>query len=167
MKNIYLTLAMALFTLCVVTVVSAEETGSTKVESTASTSAPELPWQVISSGGTDATSGGMRLRGSVGQTATTYSTSGSLELNAGFWQNFSFGSGGCCLGIRGDADGNGIDNTVLDLTYIINDIFRGGPPSLCPEEADLDGDGTPATVLDLTFIINDIYRGGPSPGACP
>jgi hypothetical protein len=127
----------------------------------------QLQLKVISSGGTDATSSGMRLRGTVGQTATTYSTAGSLALNAGFWQDFSGLSGGCCIGIRGDANGDGIDNNVLDLTYIINDIYRGGPPSPCIEESDLNGDGTPANVLDLTFIINDIYRGGPPPGSCP
>src|SRR3990172_5526392 len=96
---------------------------------------PELPWKVVSSGGTDATSGGLRLRGTVGQTAATYSTAGILELNAGFWQNFG-AAGGCCIGIRGDADGNGIDNDVEDLTYIIDNIFRGGPPPPCPQEAD-------------------------------
>jgi hypothetical protein len=144
----------------------AEESSSGKSEATTGVTAPELPWKVISGGGTDATSGAMRLRGTVGQTATNFSAAGALELNAGFWQNFNFGGGGCCIGIRGDADGNGTDNTVLDLTYIINDIFRGGPPSPCPEESDLDGDGSPATVLDLTFIINDIYRGGPAPGPC-
>jgi hypothetical protein len=50
---------------------------------------------------------------------------------------------------------------------MINDIYRGGPDSPCPEEADLDNNGTPSTVLDLTYLINDIFRGGPDSPACP
>jgi len=128
-------------------------------------SQPQLPWKVVSSGGTDATSGSMKLRGTVGQTSTIASTAGSLNLNAGFWQNFA-GAEGCCVGIRGDLNGDGNDNTILDLNYIVNDIFRGGPASTCPGEADLNGDGNPSTILDLNFIVNDIFRGGPTPGAC-
>ena len=73
----------------------------------------------------------------------------------------------CCVGIRGDIDGNGTTADILDLTYMVNDIFRGGPDSPCPEEADLDNNGTPSTILDLTYLINDIFRGGPNPPACP
>ncbi len=129
-------------------------------------SQPELRWKVISSGGTNATSGGLKLRGTVGQTATTFSTGGALELNAGFWHNFGT-AGGCCIGIKGDFNGDGLENTILDLTFIIDDIFRGGPPAACPEESDLNGDGQLATILDLTYIIDDIFRGGPAPGNCP
>ncbi len=72
----------------------------------------------------------------------------------------------CCIGIRGDIDGNGDGNSVIDMTYLINNMFRGGPASPCPREADLNNDGRSATILDLTFIIDDLYRGGPSPGGC-
>ena len=72
----------------------------------------------------------------------------------------------CCIGIRGDIDGDGDDNGVLDLTYLIDYIFRGGPAPLCPREADLNNDGLSATILDLTSIIDDIFRGAPSPGNC-
>ena len=119
-----------------------------------------LPWKVVSSGGTNATSGALKLRGTIGQTATTFSTAAALKLNSGFWQNF--GSGSCCVGVKGDFNGDGAENNVLDLTFLINDIFRGGPSAPCPEETDLNGDGTKANVQDLTFLINDIYRGGPS-----
>jgi hypothetical protein len=76
-------------------------------------------------------------------------------------------SSSCCVGVRGDIDNNGVDATVLDLTYMINDIFRGGADPVCPGEADLDNDGAPSTVLDLTFLINRIYRGGPLTPLCP
>jgi hypothetical protein len=129
-------------------------------------SQPVLRWKVISSGGTNATSGSLKLKGTIGQTATTLSTSGATKLNAGFWQNFG-ASGGCCIGVRGDFNGDGIENNILDLTFIIDDIFRGGPAAACPAESDLNGDGILANILDLTYIIDDIFRGGPPPGPCP
>ncbi len=73
----------------------------------------------------------------------------------------------CCAGIRGDIDGNGTTADVFDLTFMINDIFRGGPPSPCPEEADLDNNGISSYVPDLTYLINNIFRGGPDFPACP
>ena len=73
----------------------------------------------------------------------------------------------CCIGLRGDFDGDGNNATVLDLNFLIDDIFRGGPDSPCPEEADINNDGQISTVLDLTFIIDVIYRGGAAPDSCP
>lgn len=72
----------------------------------------------------------------------------------------------CCVGIRGDFDGNGTTADIQDLTYLIDDIYRGGPSSPCPEEADLDNNGTPSQVQDLTYLINDLFRGGPNPPDC-
>lgn len=67
---------------------------------------------------------------------------------------------GCCIGLRGDYDGDGIDARVADLTYLIDRIFRGGSPALCSIEADMNNDGTPSGILDLTFLIDNIFRGG-------
>ncbi len=125
----------------------------------------EHSWKVVSSGGTNATSGTLKLRGTVGQTAAAVSTSGTLNLNAGFWQDFG-ASSGCCIGIKGDFNGDGRENTLLDLNFLVNDIFRTGPSALCPEETDINGDGRLATLLDLNFLVNDIFRTGPSPGPC-
>ncbi len=72
----------------------------------------------------------------------------------------------CCIGIRGDIDGNGDDNSFFDLVYLIDYIFRGGPAPPCPIEADLNFDGRSATAIDLVYIIDDIFRGAPSPGPC-
>ena len=72
----------------------------------------------------------------------------------------------CCIGIRGDIDGDGNDNNFFDLVYLVNYIFRGGPAPPCPIEADLNFDGRSATVIDLVYIIDDIFRGAPSPGPC-
>ncbi|MEE8150069.1 MAG: hypothetical protein V3T75_06405, partial [candidate division Zixibacteria bacterium] len=75
---------------------------------------------------------------------------------------------GCCEGIRGDMNGdNSATTDILDLTYIVDWIFRGGSAIACPEEADINGDGVPGNVLDLTFVVDVIFRGGAQPGPCP
>ncbi|MCH7947058.1 MAG: S8 family serine peptidase [candidate division Zixibacteria bacterium] len=76
---------------------------------------------------------------------------------------------GCCSELSGDVnnDSSPIPN-VLDLTYLVDFIFRGGPAAVCPQEANLDGSLLPGpTILDLTYIIDVIFRGGPDPIACP
>jgi len=98
----------------------------------------------------------------VGQGTSALTSITDLKNNL----NYVPGPGSCCIGIRGDVDGNGTDNNILDLNYMVNDIFRGGPPSPCSLEADIDSNGTPSTILDLNFLVNDIFRGGPSPGPC-
>ncbi len=75
----------------------------------------------------------------------------------------------CCIGNKGNVNGDINDQvTILDLTYMIDRLFRGGPPAPCPEEANLDNDpNNNMTILDLTFLIDRIFRGGPPPGPCP
>lgn len=75
-------------------------------------------------------------------------------------------SGSCCLTSRGDLNFDGSDANILDLTFCVNRIFRGGPPAICPIEADVNNDGTPTNILDLTYLVNRIFRGGPAPGGC-
>ncbi|MCH7948839.1 MAG: SBBP repeat-containing protein, partial [candidate division Zixibacteria bacterium] len=72
----------------------------------------------------------------------------------------------CCDGNRGDLNGDGDDANILDLTFAVDRIFRGGAASDCPEEADINADGTPHNILDLTFLVDRIFRGGPAPGPC-
>lgn len=70
----------------------------------------------------------------------------------------------CCLDTTGNVDFDLKDKcNILDLTYMQQTIFYGGPPAPCPEEADLNGDGQSATILDLTFLIDFIFRGGARP----
>ena len=71
-----------------------------------------------------------------------------------------------CVGSRGDINGDNTIANVLDLTYLIDNIFRGGPGSGCPSEADLNNDGNVASILDLTYLVDRIFRGGPPPGPC-
>ncbi len=71
-------------------------------------------------------------------------------------------------GFRGDVNYDGDDANILDLTFLVDFIFRGsGDPGPCPEEADVNGDGDSADILDLTFLVDFIFRGGPPPGPCP
>ena len=76
----------------------------------------------------------------------------------------------CCIGTRGDVNGDGEDANILDLTFVVDYIFRGsGDPGSCQDESDVNSDGDPTSpnILDLTFLVDDIFRGGPSPGPCP
>ncbi len=73
----------------------------------------------------------------------------------------------CCAGQTGDLDesGNPLPD-ILDLTFLVNRIFRGGPNASCAGEADVNGDGQSSNILDLTFVVNYIFRGGAVPPAC-
>lgn len=74
----------------------------------------------------------------------------------------------CCVGNRGDANGDGTDANVLDLTYLIDYLFRGGTLVECTEEGNMNSDPNEnIDIFDLTFLIDAIFRGGPQPGACP
>ncbi|MCH7948294.1 MAG: hypothetical protein IIC66_10905, partial [candidate division Zixibacteria bacterium] len=100
-----------------------------------------------------------------------------VRSNDGFgWSEFSntmvayIGAGSpCCVGRRGDMNGDDSmgDPNILDLTYIVDFIFRGGVPPLCFEEGDTNGDCNSGNIVDLTFLVDYIFRGGPPPDACP
>ncbi|MFH1699613.1 MAG: dockerin type I domain-containing protein [Candidatus Zixiibacteriota bacterium] len=62
---------------------------------------------------------------------------------------------------RGDANGDyGI--SVGDAVYIINIIFKGGPPSDPAERADANCDNN-VNIGDAVFLINHIFKGGNPP----
>jgi hypothetical protein len=72
----------------------------------------------------------------------------------------------CCRGTRGDLNGDGVELNVLDLTFAVDRIFRGGSASSCPGEADVNRDKSILDVLDLTFCVDRIFRSGPPSTAC-
>ena len=80
--------------------------------------------------------------------------------------NDGVGDACCCIGIRGDLNGDGTPSNILDLTYAVDRIFRGGLPYGCPNEADINGDGGIGNILDLTYLVDRIFRGGPPPPPC-
>lgn len=72
----------------------------------------------------------------------------------------------CCLGIRGDFNGDGNDANILDLNFCVNRIFRGGPMPTCLKEGDVNGDTNSTNIIDLNYLVNRIFRGGPLPVGC-
>ena len=130
--------------------------------------ANDIDWQVVSSGGTEGESGTYRLSGTLSQTAVDTGSSGSYLLRHGFWQDF--GSGCCIPPIRGDVklDGSpgelGID--VADLVYLVNYMFKKGPPPQCFEEADVNAD-CQIDIADLVYLVNYMFKQGPAPKPCP
>jgi len=76
--------------------------------------------------------------------------------------------GGCCDDdIRGDVNDDDNDANILDLTFLVDRIFRGGPAPTCFEESDVNSDCNAHDILDLVFLVDRIFRGGPAPGPCP
>ncbi|HEX2897606.1 MAG TPA: M14 family zinc carboxypeptidase [candidate division Zixibacteria bacterium] len=65
--------------------------------------------------------------------------------------------------ICGDIDGNGQFQGIVDLNYLINRIFRGGPLPPIPQAADVNGSGGDANIIDLNYMVNYVFRGGPAP----
>ena len=73
----------------------------------------------------------------------------------------------CCVGGRGDVNYDGNNADVLDLTFLVDYIFRGsGNSGRCYHESDVNGDGNSANILDLTYLVDVIFRGGPVPPGC-
>ncbi|UCD94335.1 MAG: peptidoglycan DD-metalloendopeptidase family protein [Candidatus Zixiibacteriota bacterium] len=66
--------------------------------------------------------------------------------------------------VCGDADASGAVN-LLDVTFIINYLYKEGPAPVPPEGADANGDGS-TNLLDVSHIINYLYKEGPEP-ICP
>nr|MBN2278130.1 hypothetical protein [candidate division Zixibacteria bacterium] len=64
----------------------------------------------------------------------------------------------------GDANADGRVN-ILDGTYIINYLYRGGPAPVYPDLADVNHSES-INILDVTYLIVYLYRGGPEPD-CP
>jgi len=71
-----------------------------------------------------------------------------------------------CMSVRGDVNNDGSESNILDLTFLVDRIFRGGPAAACPVEADVNSDGSSSNILDLTFLVDRIFRGGPATGPC-
>ncbi len=70
-----------------------------------------------------------------------------------------------CCKVRGDADHSSSIN-VADLTFLVNYLFKGGPPPPCIEEGDADSSGG-INVADLTYLVAYLFKGGPAPQPCP
>ncbi len=135
-----------------------EPTSSVSQSPAAPMSGEEINWQVISGGGTNASSANFLLMGTLAQTAAGEAASANYSVNQGYWQSF-----GCC-DKRGDVDNTGsID--VGDLTWLVAYLFQGGGPPPCEEEGDVDGTGS-IDVGDLTWLVAYLFQGGAPPPPC-
>jgi C1A family cysteine protease len=64
----------------------------------------------------------------------------------------------------GDANRDDVIN-ILDITYLINYVYLGGPAPDPLEMSNVNGDGA-VNLLDITYLISYLYKGGPAPN-CP
>ncbi len=118
----------------------------------------EINWQVISGGGTiGGTSESFTISGTAGQTATGSGSSDNFGMSHGFWQTF----GGSCCNLAGDANDDDAIN-VGDAVWMINYVFKGGPPPPCTDEGDANNDCA-LNVGDAVYLINYVFKGGPPP----
>ncbi|UCD95338.1 MAG: hypothetical protein JSU69_04615, partial [Candidatus Zixiibacteriota bacterium] len=63
--------------------------------------------------------------------------------------------------LNGDAVGSNTIN-LLDVTIIINYLYKEGPEPYPLESSDANCDGN-INILDVTYIINYLYKHGPEP----
>ncbi len=65
--------------------------------------------------------------------------------------------------VRGDANSDArVD--LADAVWILNDLLRGGPPTLCPSAGDANADGR-LDVTDPIYLAQHRFLGGPRPPA--
>ncbi len=62
--------------------------------------------------------------------------------------------------LAGDVQPDGATN-ILDLTFMVDFIFRGGDPADPFIFGDANCDGVSSQILDLTYLVDFIFRGGP------
>jgi hypothetical protein len=119
-----------------------------------------LDWSVLAPVGGLATAPDYSLSMTIGQTAIGVISSPDYSLPQGFWQDFS----SIVAFICGDVNDDGKIN-LLDISYIISGLYRGGPKPDPIQSADVNHDGK-VNLLDISYIINRLYRQGP-PLNCP
>jgi hypothetical protein len=79
----------------------------------------------------------------------------------------------CCVGIRGNADGDAEEKiNILDLTYLVSYLFGSpaGPAPPCLEEGNADGDFQERiNIMDITYLVSYLFGSpsGPAPPPCP
>jgi hypothetical protein len=64
-------------------------------------------------------------------------------------------------GLPGDANDDGVVNA-LDITYLINYLYKGGAAPPVPKQADSDRSCV-INALDITYLINYLYKNGSAP----
>jgi Dockerin type I domain len=72
----------------------------------------------------------------------------------------------CCLGTRGDANGDGRPEPNLADISALTAYVVGKPSNICLTGADVNGDGA-VNVTDLANLVAYIFNKGPAPVGCP
>ena len=67
--------------------------------------------------------------------------------------------------IRGDCNGDATFNPLVDIIFLLEFGFLGGPAPACLEAADVDGDGTQNALVDGLYGLEHGFLGGPAPPA--
>ncbi|MDX9856978.1 MAG: C25 family cysteine peptidase [candidate division Zixibacteria bacterium] len=74
--------------------------------------------------------------------------------------------GACCLGVRGNVNGDQQDICDLaDLMFLVNYLLQGGAAPECFDEADLNADGS-IDLSDEIYLTNYLFLGGQVPYDC-
>ncbi len=114
---------------------------------------------------------GLTLSGS-GLLSGTPTTSGTINLTAvatddvGANDQQALSVFLSCCHTRGDAlHDNGLI-LVNDLVFLVNYVFKSGPPPSCVEEGDALADNGLILVNDLVFLVNYVFKSGPVPPPC-
>ncbi|MFQ5499167.1 MAG: CHRD domain-containing protein [Candidatus Zixiibacteriota bacterium] len=76
-------------------------------------------------------------------------------------------AGGCCVGTRGDINGDSSDLDIVDLTCVVDFLFGSGCVQPCAEEADPNGDTSVSDIVDLTFVVDWLFGTAPTLVSCP
>lgn len=133
----------------------------------------QINWQVIGSGASNSSSTNYGLLGTVGQVAIGIGTSTNFIVRHGYWQDFLVGPQGCCLNIRGNANGDPEDKVnISDVTFLTSYLFGipSGPAPSCTEEGNANGDPEEkVNISDVTFLTSYLFGipAGPAPPSCP
>ena len=65
--------------------------------------------------------------------------------------------------LRGDADGDGTTNGLVDGLFLLDSQFLGGPEPTCRDAADVDDDGVLNGLVDTLYLLAYSFIGGPPP----
>ena len=76
----------------------------------------------------------------------------------------SNGIGDACEYVCGDLNDDGVVN-ILDITFFINYLFKGGPAPNPLASADVNCGGA-INIADITYMINTMYKHGPALQCC-
>jgi hypothetical protein len=125
----------------------------------------QLKWKALSSAGINGSSASYKMRGTVAESFVGKGSSSFYRLKVGYWAGVAEFSEVTYL--KGDANGDK-KTSVSDVVFLINFLFKGGSPPLCPPSpylvcGDVNCDGK-VSVSDVVYLINYLFKGGPPPG---